>query len=248
MGRTSRVFIKSGSESLDRFLGGGFQPGYPWLFVTDSEGEGVAVSAVCVLSFDFVGRGYPGLIMTTRHSWKISMESYRRIMPKIAKKLEQATKLGRLLVANLFTTPKYRPESDSELYIDSTFYPTQLQWEITSKLQQLETGGKPIFWRLTSMSDLLRSWTEEKVMDAFGPLLAWFHGKGAVGVATLNRELVSDSLTKWAISLFPNVARVETEPKERIPHRIRVAKSVNPRVSYTKRKFRLTPKYQVAIG
>jgi hypothetical protein len=228
-------------------MGGGFQPGYPWLFVTDSEAEGITVSAICALSFDFVARRYPTLIMPTRHSWNLSMKSYWRIMPKVARKLEGASRTGRLLVANIFTTPKYRPDSDSELYIDPAFYPTQLQWEITSKLDRLETGGETIFWRLTSFSDLTRTWPDDKIMDAFGPLLVWFHGRGAIGVATLNRELTSESLKKWAVSFFPNVAYVETEPRGKAPHRIRVVKSINPRVSYAKKKFKLTAKYQTVI-
>jgi hypothetical protein len=229
-------------------MGGGFQPGYPWLFVTDSEAEGIAVSAICAMSFDFVMKGYPTLLMTTRHSWNVSMQNYRRTIPKVAKKLEQAAKTKKLLVANLFTTPTYKPISDSEVYFDYRLYPAQINWEITKRLEELETGGKPIFWRLTSMSDLVRNWAEEKVVDAFGPLLAWLHGKGAIGATTLNRELVSETLTKWALSLFPNVVNLETEPKEKVPHRARIMKSINPRVSYVVKKFRLTPKYQVTIS
>jgi hypothetical protein len=241
-------FIKSGSKSFDKFIGGGFQPGYPWLFVADTEGEGITVSAICALSFNFVARGYPTLIMPTRHSWNVSMRNYRRTIPKTAEKLERAAREKKLLVANLFTTPTYKPVSDSEIYFDSRLYPAQINWEITKRLEELETGGKFIFWRLTSLSDLVRSWAEEKVVDAFGPLLAWLHGKGAVGVTTLNRELVSEPLTKWAVSLFPNVAYVETDPKKKVPHHIRIAKSINPRVSYTTRGFRLTTTYRISIG
>jgi hypothetical protein len=229
-------------------MGGGFQLGYPWLFVTDAEAEGIAVSAICAMSFDFVAKGYPTLLMPTRHSWNISMQNYRRTIPKVAKKLEQAAKAKKLLVANLFTTPAYKPVSESEMYFDHRLYPAQINWEITKRLEELETGGKPIFWRLTSMSDLVRSWAEEKVVDAFGPLLAWLHGKGAIGVTTLNRELVSETLTKWAVSFFPNVVNLETEPKEKVPHCARIMKSINPRVSYVVKKFRLTPKYQVIIS
>lgn len=243
-----RGFIKSGSKSLDRFMGGGFQSGYPWLFVTDTEAEGITVSAVVSLSFSFVSKGFPSMILPTRHSWNMSVNSYRRSMPRVAEKLERAARARRLLVANLFTTPKYNSRSDLEIYIDPSTYPKQLQWEISKRLENLETSGAPIFWRLTSINDLLRSWTEAKIMEAFGPLLAWLHGKGATGVATLNRELVSEGMKKWAISLFPNVAYVETDFKQKVPHRIRVAKSINPRAGYSLKKFRITPSYQVAIS
>ena len=61
-------FIESGPKSLDKFMGGGFQPSYSWLFAMDREAEGAAVSAICKMSFNFVARGYPTLIMATRHS------------------------------------------------------------------------------------------------------------------------------------------------------------------------------------
>lgn len=108
-------------------------------------------------------------------------------MPKTAENLERAGKEGRLLVANLFTIPKYKPASGSELYFEPTLYASQIVGEVTRRLEALKTWGKPLFWRPSSVSDLARRWPEGKVADALGPLLAWLHGKGAVGVATINR-------------------------------------------------------------
>ncbi len=241
-------FIKSGSKPLDKFMGGGFSPGYPWLFVTDGEAEGTAVSAICKMSFNFVVMGYPTLIMATRHPWNISMENYRRAIPKTAENLERASEERRLLVANLFTSPKYRPASDFELYFEPTLYPTQVYREVTRRLEAMKTDGKPIFWRLTSVSDLARYWSEERVTHALGLLLTWLHEKGAIGVATINRELAPEMLVKRAVSLFPNVAYVNTELEGKIKYSIQIAKSMNPKASPLKMEFKLTPKYEVSIG
>jgi hypothetical protein len=240
--------IPSGYKSVDRFIGGGFQLGYPWLFVSDGEAEGVAVSTVCILSFNFVARRFPTLIFATRHSWNISMESYGRTMPKTAESLKRAAEEERLLVVNLFTNPYYRPTSPSELYFDTTAYPSQVYWETTRGLEKLKSSKKPIFWRLSSLSDLSYHWPERKIIDALGPLLAWLHGKGAIGVATINRELTPDLLRRWAISLFPNVAYIETKLKPRVEYTIRITKSINPKVSHKIMRIKLTPRYEVAVG
>ena len=78
--------------------------------------------------------------------------------------------------------------------------------------------------------------------------MAWLHGKGAIGVATLNRDLAPEALRRWAISLFPNVAYVETKLKPRIEHAIRITKSVNPKASHKIMRIKLTPRYEVAVS
>lgn len=247
MKKLPRSFIETSSKSLDKFIGGGFQPGSSWLFVTDHEAESAAVSAICMMSFNFVARGYPTLIMATRHSWPTSMESYRKAIPDIAETLGRASKEGRLLVANFFTTPKYKPILSSELYFDSMFYSTEVVREMTNGLKAIKTGGKPIFWRLSSVSDLARHWPEGKVADTLESLLAWFHKNNAIGVATINQELAPEMLVKRMTSLFPNVAYVNTELKENVEHNIWITKSINLKASAMKRKFMLTSKYKVLL-
>jgi len=125
------------------------------------------------------------------------------------------------------------------MYFDTTAYPSQVYWEVTRALDKMKSAKKPIFWRLSSLSDLTYHWPDRKIIDAFGPLLAWLHGK---------RDLAPEALRRWAISLFPNVAYVETKLKPRIEHAIRITKSVNPKASHKIMRIKLTPRYEVAVS
>ena len=240
--------IQSGYKSFDRFIGGGFQSGYPWLLLCNSEAEGITVSAACVLSFNFVLKNFPVFIGATRHSWNVSMESYERTVPKTAQALRSAASAGRLLVVNFFTTPHYKPTSPAELYFDTSVYPSQIYWETTKALEKLKTSKKPLFWRLTSLSDLSNHWAERKIMDMLEPLLAWLHGNGATGVVTMNRDLVSDDFRKWAISFFPNVVYVETELGRKTEYTVRIVKSINPKASHHLMRIRITPRYEISVS
>lgn len=237
--------ISSGHKSFDRFIGGGFQPGYPWLILADEEAEGVAVSVACVLSFTFVGKKFPSFIGTTRHSWNISMQSYDRTIPKTAEALRKAAIENRLVVANFFTNPPYRPRTSWELYFSPSVYPSQLYWNVVNALEKLRISRKPLFWRLTSISDLASRWPDRKIMDMLDPLLAWFHGQGAIGVSTMNLSLVSEQLRKWVISHFPNVIQIETRISRYVEHMARIIKTVNPRASHRVVRLKLSPRYEI---
>lgn len=240
--------IPSGHKSFDRFIGGGFQRGYPWLLVSDDEAEGIAVSAACILSFTFVGKRFPTFIGATRHSWVTSMESYDRTIPKTAELLRKAAAENRLVVANFFTKPSYRPKERWELYFNPSVYPSQLYWDLAQALESMKASKKPLFWRLTSLSDLAASWPDRKIMDTVEQLLAWFHGRGAIGISTLNRNAVSEDLRRWAISHFPNVVYVETEFGKKIQYIARIVKSINPKASHRAMRIRLSPRYELMVG
>ncbi|MFQ6129439.1 MAG: hypothetical protein ACE5OT_01345 [Candidatus Hadarchaeaceae archaeon] len=242
------AFIKSGSGSFDTFIGGGLQPGYPWLFVTDLEAEGTAVTVACTMSWHFVARGYPTLIMTARHPWGISMERYKTSIPEIHQNLERAGRTGNLFVVNFVTKPKPKAPFNYELSLSPTFYPTQIYEEIAKMLEGLKASRKPLFWRLSSISNLVPYWTSSKIINTLESLLPYFHGRGAVGVTTLNRELVSEMMVKQAVSLFPNVAYVDTERKQKVRYNIQIVKAYNPNASSQKRELKITPQYDIVIG
>lgn len=242
------VFIKSGFDSFDTFTGGGFQPGYPWLLVTDLEAEGAAVTVACTMSWRFVARGYPTLIMTARHPWGASMERYKTAMPEIHQNLERAGEMGNLFVVNFVTEPKPKPPFNYELSLTPTFYSTQIYEEIARILEGVKVRRKPLFWRLSSISNLVPYWTSGKIMNTLECLLPYLHGRGAVGVTTINRELVPEMMVKQAVSLFPNVAYVDTEMKQRVRYNIQIVKAYNPKASPKKQELRITPQYDIVIA
>jgi len=243
------VFIKSGFGSFDTFIGGGFQPSYPWLLVADSEAEGAAVTVACTMSWRFVARGYPTLIMTARHPWGLSMERYKTTMPEIHQNLKRASEMGNLFVVNFVTEPKPKPPSNYELSLSPTFYSTQVYEEIAKMLEGgLKAGKKPLFWRLSSVSNLVPYWMSSKVINTLERLLPFLHGRGAVGMTTINRELVSEIMLKQTVSLFPNVAYVGTEMKSRVRYNIQIVKAYNPKASSQKRELRITPQYDIVIA
>lgn len=241
------VFIKSGFGSFDTFIGGGFQPGYPWLLVADREAEGAAVAAACTTSWRFIARGYPTLIMTARHPWGLSMQRYKMAIPKIHRNLVRAGRERKLLIVNFVNYPKYTPAFKYELCFEPLFYPIQIYEKIARMLEGLK-AEKPLFWRLSSISTLLRYWTSGKVTDTLEHLLPYLHGRGAVGVTTINQDLVQQAMLDQMVSLFPNVAYVCTKLKPRVRYQIQIVKAYNPRASPNKRELRITPKYDVVIA
>jgi hypothetical protein len=247
---SSNPFIKSGFRSFDKFIGGGFQPGYPWLFVADPEAEGIAASAVCIMSFNFAARGYPTFIMTTRSPWCLSLERYQKFMPNVHKKLKKACDEGRLLAANFWAPPEYKSPVDFEMCIDLALMPGQIYEKMVKLSRGLKSKGKPIFWRLTSISDLAhfaRYYGDRGVTDLIELITAWLQVKGATGVASINRKAVSEALLNRVVSIFPNVAYVSAELERLTKYYIQVAKSINPDASSRRKELKITPKYEIVL-
>lgn len=242
--------ISSGSPAFNKFIGGGFRPGYPWLFVTDSEAEGIAVSVIGVITFDVIKSGYPTFIMTVRDPWGLSMKRYQNILPKTHKRLMESGEKGRLSAINFSVPPRYKPLSKYEKCIDLKIMPYQLYEKIVDGLKGLKTEGKPIFWRLSSISEFTR-WAryygDEGVIDTFKPLLTWFQMNGAVGIASINRARTSEKLMNEMVSLFPNVMYVNTELGKLTRYHIQIAKSMNPKASPRRRELKITPGYRIVI-
>lgn len=242
--------IKSGFRSFDKFIGGGFQPGYPWLFVADPEAEGITASTICIISFNFAVRNSPTLIMTTRSPWGLSIERYQTLMPRTYEKLKKAGKSGKLLAVNFWAPPEYKPLLDFETYVDLALMPGQIYEKMVKLLEGLKTGGEPIFWRLTSVSDLAhfaRYYGDRGVTDFVEPLMAWLQMRGATGITSVNREAVSEVLLNRVISMFPNVVYVTTELGRLTKYYIQVAKSINPDASPAKRQLKITRKYEIVL-
>lgn len=249
-GPRSNPLIKSGFRLFDKFIGGGFQPGYPWLFVADPEAEGITASAICIISFNSAVRGSPTLLMTTRSPWGLSVERYQTLMPRTYEKLKKAGKSGKLLAINFWAPPEYKPLLEFETYVDLALMPGQIYEKMVELLADLKTGGEPIFWRLTSISDLAhfaRYYGDRGVCDFFEPLLAWLQMKGATGVASINREAVSETLLNRMVSMFPNVAYVNAELGKLTKYRIQVAKSINPDASLVRKELKITRKYEIVL-
>ncbi len=249
-GLQSNLPIKSGFRSLNKFIGGGFQPGYPWLFVSDPEAEGIVASTVLITSFNIAARGYPTFIMTTRSPWGLSLKRYRTLMPDLYKKFDKTGKIGGLLAVNFWTPPEYKSNLDCETQIDLSLLPGQIYERMVKLLGDLETWGKPIFWRLTSISDLAhlsRYYGERGVSDLIEPLMSWLQMRGATGVTSINREAVPETLLNRVVSIFPNVAYVNTKLEKLTKYHIQVAKSINPDASPMRKELKITPKYKIVL-
>lgn len=242
--------ISSGSLSLDKLLGGGLQPGYPWLFVTDLESEGITISAIGVVSFDFALRDYPVFIMAIRDTWGISMERYQHTMPKTYKKLKENGERGGVCAINFLAPPGYKSRLKYEKCLDLETMPYQTYEKIVDVVKNLKMNEKPIFWRLSSISELAhhaRYYGDEGVIDMLKPLLGWLQTKGATGIASINRARTSEKLMNEMVSLFPNVIYVNTELGKTTKYFIQVAKSASPIASTRRMQLKVTPKYKIMI-
>ncbi len=242
--------IKSGFPKFDRFIGGGFQPGYPWLFVSDPEAEGIVASAVLITSFNAVTQGYPTLIMTTRSPWGLSLKRYQTLMPNTYKKLDKACKSGKLLAVNFWAPPEYKSDLDCEIQIDLALLPGQVYEQIVKLLGRVKTEDRPMLWRLTSISDLAhlsRYYGERGVSDLIEPLMSWLQMRGATGVTSVNREAMPEALLNRVVSIFPNVIYVTTKLGKLTKYYIQVAKSINPDASPVRKELKITRKYEIAL-
>ena len=208
------------------------------------------VSAIGVITFDIVGRGHPTFIMAVRDPWGLSMKRYQDMIPNTYKKLVESGEKGRVSVVNFSVPPEYKPLLKYEKCIDLRTMPYRVYEKMVGALKGLKTEGKPIFWRLSSISEFAhwaRYYGDAGVIDTFKPLLAWLQTNGAVGVTSINRARTSQGLMNEMVSLFPNVLYVNTELGKLTRYYIQIAKSMNPKASPRRKELRITPSYRIMI-